>query len=62
MAIATRVTAPRPVAEASPAQQVQPQRVDSRALLGGALEILIDHQQQTYRLRQTAQGKLILTK
>ncbi|PZR20241.1 MAG: hemin uptake protein HemP, partial [Azospira oryzae] len=37
-------------------------RVDSATLFAGAQELLIQHQAQTYRLRITAQGKLILTK
>lgn len=47
---------------------VQPQgmgeapRIDSAALLGKRGEVFIVHQQQVYRLRVTALGKLILTK
>lgn len=37
-------------------------RVPSGELFGGALEIEIVHREQVYRLRQTALGKLILTK
>jgi len=37
-------------------------RVHSSELLAGQREIEIDHQGQLYRLRLTAQGKLILTK
>jgi hemin uptake protein HemP len=37
-------------------------RVDSRALFQGAREITIAHGDETYRLRLTAQNKLILTK
>lgn len=40
----------------------QPQRIDSALLLRGANELLIDHHGVLYRLRQTALGKLILTK
>ncbi|MBN8505163.1 MAG: hemin uptake protein HemP [Burkholderiales bacterium] len=36
--------------------------VSSHSLLAGRPELLIEHEQQIYRLRQTAQGKLILTK
>ncbi len=36
--------------------------VDSATLLGPRGEVFIVHQQQLYRLRVTAQGKLILTK
>lgn len=39
-----------------------PTIVSSRTLLAGQPELLIEHDQQIYRLRQTAQGKLILTK
>lgn len=37
-------------------------RVDSRELFQGAREITIAHGDETYRLRITAQNKLILTK
>lgn len=37
-------------------------RLNSRQLLGAALEVEIEHGAQVYRLRQTALGKLILTK
>jgi hemin uptake protein HemP len=37
-------------------------QVDSASLLGPRGELFIVHQQQLYRLRITAQGKLILTK
>lgn len=46
---------------ASPAV-AQPRRVSSRELLGGAVEIEIEHDAQIYRLRRTSLGKLILTK
>ena len=36
--------------------------IDSATLLGPGGELFIHHQQQVYRLRLTAQGKLILTK
>ena len=35
---------------------------DSRALFGAGKEVHIDHLGQVYRLRHTANGKLILTK
>ncbi|MBS0590556.1 MAG: hemin uptake protein HemP [Proteobacteria bacterium] len=35
---------------------------DSRTLFGGADEVRIEHYGQEYRLRQTRNGKLILTK
>lgn len=37
-------------------------RVDSRDLFNGVREITIAHGDETYRLRLTAQNKLILTK
>jgi hemin uptake protein HemP len=37
-------------------------RVDSRALFVDTREIVISHGGETYRLRLTAQNKLILTK
>ena len=37
-------------------------QIDSATLLGPGGELFILHQQQVYRLRITAQGKLILTK
>jgi hemin uptake protein HemP len=40
----------------------RPARVTSESLLAGAPEVLIDHRGVVYRLRQTALGKLILTK
>lgn len=39
-----------------------PQRILSETIFNGAKEIEIQHLDQIYRLRQTAQGKLILTK
>ena len=38
-----------------------PERVTSRALLGGERELIIEHDGRDYRLRLTQQGKLILT-
>jgi hemin uptake protein HemP len=37
-------------------------RVDSRALLLGRREVVIQHGEQQYRLRHTQNDKLILTK
>lgn len=50
--------------EASPGHSAKARAgsVDSAALLGGRDEIEIIHQGETYRLRRTRQGKLILTK
>lgn len=39
-----------------------PRRVASSQIFSGAHEIEIVHREQVYRLRQTALGKLILTK
>lgn len=49
---------PQPVTVAPEAARV----FDSAQLLGGHAEIYIVHQGEMYRLRQTRQGKLILTK
>jgi hemin uptake protein HemP len=53
---------PAPAAEspqyAAPAGRV----LDSRAILGRQQEVTIRHHDETYRLRETRQGKLILTK
>jgi hemin uptake protein HemP len=40
----------------------QPRRLESVALFGSGDEVLIVHAGETYRLRRTRQGKLILTK
>jgi hemin uptake protein HemP len=45
-----------------PAPHGPPQRFSSATLLQGAPEIEIEHNGAVYRLRQTSQGKLILTK
>ena len=37
-------------------------RLTSAQIFGGALEVQIDHHGTMYRLKQTALGKLILTK
>ena len=56
-------------AQQLPAQMERPSRstpaprpLDSVALLGSRGEVEIVHQGETYRLRRTRQGKLILTK
>jgi hemin uptake protein HemP len=38
-----------------------PTRTTSRELLGGATELIIEHEGREYRLRVTQNGKLILT-
>ena len=45
-----------------PERQPPAKYVDSRTLFDGTREIRIDHDGQEYRLRQTRNGKLILTK
>ena len=50
-------TPPRP---ALPVASGRP--LDSSVLLGNRDEVEISHQGETYRLRRTRQGKLILTK
>jgi hemin uptake protein HemP len=49
---------PTPVARPVPG----PACIDSAALFGSAVEVQIVHRGTLYRLRQTALGKLILTK
>jgi len=44
------------------AGQAAPRRLLSRDLLADAQEIIIEHQGESYRLRCTSKGKLILTK
>ena len=49
--------------ESAPAASAVPhRRIRSSELLAGEREILIEHSGETYRLRHTSQGKLILTK
>ncbi len=43
-------------------EQVQVPCISSESLLGGATEVHIQHRGSLYRLKQTALGKLILTK
>lgn len=50
----------RPPAPPDPAPD--PPRVDSEALLRGSRLLLIDHGGETYALRLTRQGRLLLTK
>jgi hemin uptake protein HemP len=46
----------------SPKPQPAPKQIDSTELLSGQKEIWIRHGQETYRLRLTRSGKLILQK
>jgi hemin uptake protein HemP len=51
------------VAGTPPQAAAQPKRrIQSQALFGDQIELEIEHRSQVYRLRQTALGKLILTK
>jgi hemin uptake protein HemP len=60
------VTEPTPNGERilTPAQSKQliKRRLDSRQLLGSGGRIEIEHRGEIYRLAETRQGKLILTK
>lgn len=61
-----------PVSQSSPTSECEPgdrpsglaedRVLDSRELLGGAVEVRIVHGAETYRLRLTRNGKLILQK
>lgn len=44
-----------------PPPTVTVKRISSGALLGDAVELIIDHRGREYRLRVTQNGKLILT-
>ncbi len=62
-AAAARVPKAAPdVREGSPAPRPHGCRLDSRMLLAGGVEVVIDHGGETYRLRLTRQNRLILTK
>ena len=53
----------RPLAlETKPTTDARAHRIDSRQLLAGDRELVIDHAGQEYRLRLTRNDKLILTK
>jgi hemin uptake protein HemP len=45
-----------------PSHSAQPKTLRSVDMFAGAKEVIIEHDGATYRLRQTSQGKLILTK
>lgn len=58
-----KMTHPDPSPPAPPARAAPEAPVwRSKELLNGAREILITHDDETYRLRLTRNGKLILTK
>lgn len=40
----------------------EPRRISAADLFAGAREVILEHDGQNYRLRITANGKLILTK
>jgi hemin uptake protein HemP len=52
----------KPVEVSSRATVAALVKMDSQRLFGSAQEVRIDHHGQEYRLRQTRNGKLILTK
>lgn len=53
------ITLPSAPADSTPREPI---RWESTQLLGAGKEALVHHRGQTYRLRLTAAGKLILTK
>jgi len=59
---ASNSATPRPVGASARTGSGTPQTLESRQLFGNAREVLIRHGAETYRLRQTQAGKLILTK
>ena len=60
-AVMTAATATTPDGAAATGPST-PREIDSVTLMGGQRELFIRHAQDIYRLRVTAQGKLILTK
>lgn len=56
------VPAAAPPVAAATRRASEPVRIDSAQLFAGAVEVQIEHFGAVYRLRQTALGKLILTK
>jgi len=55
-------TPPQPATPGDRAGLAGPRRVASRELFGESAVVLIEHQGETYSLRRTRLGKLILTK
>ena len=53
---------PAPTNASETCGRAAPRAVRSEALFDGAAELQIEHRGTLYRLRQTALGKLILTK
>lgn len=60
--VANEVQPSKPPELASPPRKSQPRTIASSELLGGLSEVLIAHGGETYRLRLTRSGKLILQK
>ena len=56
-----RTSAAPPDSNGNDAPSSLPKRVNSDALLGRSRELIIAHNGREYRLRQTQNGKLILT-
>jgi hemin uptake protein HemP len=59
---ATAAAAPAAATGGVAGRSARPACISSAQLFGGALEVHIDHHGAVYRLKQTALGKLILTK
>ncbi|MDK2124767.1 hemin uptake protein HemP [Parachitinimonas caeni] len=57
-----RVAQPSQTSGHSGEARFRPVAIPSQAIFSGAVEVEIDHNGVRYRLRQTSQGKLILTK
>lgn len=53
---------PFPARNSEDDRPAAPRRIDSRTLFGESAVVLIDHEGETYALRRTRLGKLILTK
>ena len=51
----------KPCPQGAPLEDRKPRRATSEELLGRAGELIIVHGEREYRLRRTANGKLILT-
>jgi hemin uptake protein HemP len=58
----SRDDSPAPEVERSAAADGRPRRLKVSDLLAGEREAILEHDGQEYRLRITANGKLILTK
>jgi hemin uptake protein HemP len=61
-AMVSRDDPPAPDPERSAAAGGRPRRLKVSDLLAGEREAILEHDGQEYRLRNTANGKLILTK